>query len=104
MSIDPEMPNGTGLENPYGQTYERARSEVLSKFRICQFCGQDPSSEAHHWRYHIHEKDTTANDLVAVCRFCHNIITEYRKFRMSGGDRWQFKHIFSEAIHKCFTE
>ena len=96
--------NGIGLENPYGKTYERVRVEVLSKFKTCQFCGQEQATEAHHWRYHIQEKDTTVDDLVAVCRFCHTIITEYRKFRMYGGDRWEFKKLFMEAIQTCFIE
>lgn len=93
------------LQNPYGKTYKKVRAEVLSKFRTCQFCGLDEATESHHWRYHVQEKDTTADDLVAVCRFCHSIITEYKRFRISGGDRWQFKHTFTEAINTlCYIE
>ena len=86
------------LQNPYGRAYQKARRKVLSRHRKCRICGDLPASEAHHSWYHINESDTTEDDLVAVCSYCHIVITMMRKFFISGGDRSQFKKNLKEAM------
>ena len=69
-------------ENP---VYLRARSLAFDRSSgWCQFCGIRKAEEAHHWRGYRSgrykaEEATTADELIALCGFCHGIATAIRK-------------------------
>ena len=83
--------------------YLRARAEAFARSRgICQGCGQQPAVQAHHWALHYPPAPaTTADDLIALCAFCHCLATTIRRFTRAGGSRHQFLALLSEALAKC---
>ena len=72
----------------YGHPVHRAaRAGAFTRSGgLCQFCGQRPAVEGHHWamRYPP-EADMTANDLVALCSPCHDIATTLRRLERQSG-------------------
>ena len=80
--------------------YLAARDEAFARSDgICQFCGQKPAVEAHHWaeRYPP-ESETTADDLTALCGLCHEMATTKRRFVRLGGDDYGFMAAFKTTI------
>ena len=80
-------------------TYELARIQAtLRSHGRCQFCGSRMWEETHHWaREYPSDKDTTGNDLTAVCKPCHDIASELRRYLGKGGDVLQLLAAFGEA-------
>ena len=88
----------------YGGQYPSARKEAIARSGgTCQFCGQAPVNEAHHWAdlEYPPGAEVTGDDLTALCINCHDIATSYRRFTRAGGDRWKFKHIFKNAMKEA---
>ena len=62
-----------------------ARKEAFARSEeCCQFCGLREATEAHHWRGYAggtykSEVETTADELIALCKKCHNLATEIRQ-------------------------
>ena len=73
------------------QQYRAARAEALDRSNgLCQFCGQRPATEAHHWAMdYPAEEETIAGDLTALCNVCHTTATTIRRLRGVGWDHWQ---------------
>ena len=71
--------------------YRTARAEALERSNgLCQFCGQRPATETHHWATdYPAEQETTASDLTALCNTCHTTATTIRRLRGSGWEHWQ---------------
>ena len=82
-----------------------ARAGALARSGgVCQFCGQRPAVEGHHWAEHYpQEEDMTVNDLTALCGPCHSLATSLRRYSRWGGNIWTFKTIFRKVIDQCFT-
>ena len=83
--------------------YLEAREKAFDRSGgLCQFCGQQPAGEAHHWaqKYPPAHK-TTADDLTALCVDCHFVATTLRRFTRAGGSRHQLCALLSEAIDQC---
>ena len=61
----------------YGPGFCRARAGAFRRSAgWCQLCGLLPAEEAHHWAWRYPADDKiTANDLTALCRRCHWIVT-----------------------------
>ena len=79
-------------------TPRRARTECLRRSNhICQGCGSEPATEAHHWTYPI-EEETTANHLTGFCQDCHDIITWFIWFVSFGGSRELFRELFPALL------
>ena len=70
-------------------SYNRvARKEAFDRSNgVCQFCGLAPASEAHHHAYpkYPREKDLSADDLVALCKPCHQTATYIRRVHTHHG-------------------
>lgn len=82
--------------------YLAAREEALGRSGgVCQFCGQKPAAETHHWaeRYPP-EVETTAADLTALCNLCHEMATTMRRFVRAGGDYHSFMAELAATIDK----
>lgn len=83
--------------------YLAARAEAfLRSGGVCQFCGQEPAAEAHHW--HIAYKkaaDTTGGDLTALCVGCHDLVTMLRLYLVQRAGK---KAAFLAAIEKFIGE
>ncbi len=79
--------------------YEIARIQaILRSHGRCQFCGSRMRDETHHWaREYPPEEDTTGNDLIALCKPCHDIATELRRYFGKGGDIPRLLAAFSEG-------
>ena len=91
-------------QNP---SYLSARSEAMGRSGgICQFCGTRPASETHHWRFgrYLAEEETTADELTALCRVCHQIATALRRHTRYGGSIWDFHEFFEEVLSRCDIE
>ena len=74
----------------YGPGYRRARrAAFLRSGGMCQFCGLVRAEEAHHWalRYPP-DAEVTADDLTALCRFCHRLATFRRLFGRAQSGSW----------------
>ena len=80
--------------------YRQARLGALARSGdVCQFCGQYPADETHHWaRNYPSEKDTTPDDLTALCRVCHSTATALRQFIREGGDIFGFTAKLDAAL------
>ena len=93
-------PPGFNYRHP---VYLRVRGEAFARSRgICQVCGQKPAVQAHHWALQYPPAHaTTADDLIALCAFCHCLATTIRRFTRAGGSRHQFIALLSEALAKC---
>ena len=78
---------------------DRARDEAhLRSNGWCQLCGWRKSKQAHHWALiYPSEEDLTANDLTALCKECHDIATELRRYHRTGADTAKALAVFSEA-------
>lgn len=80
--------------------YWAARAEALARSGgVCQFCGQKPAAETHHWaeRYPP-AAETTAADLTALCLWCHEMATTLRRFVRAGGDYPSFMAALKTAV------
>lgn len=79
--------------------YRAARTEALARSKgQCQFCGERPAAEAHHWATdYPSEEEMTADDLTGLCLFCHTMATTIRRFR---GDPWELLERFREQQRK----
>ena len=83
--------------------YLEAREKAFDRSGgLCQVCGQQPATEAHHWAHQYPPAHkTTAGDLTALCADCHFVATTLRRFTRAGGSRHQFRAILSEVIAQC---
>ena len=100
MPDDSSSHSGFNNRHP---VYLKAREQAFAPSGgLCQVCGQQPATEAHHWaqKYPPAHK-TTAGDLTALCADCHFIATTLRRFTRAGGSRHQFRAILSEVIAQC---
>ena len=61
----------------YGPGFRRARRAAFQRSDgMCQLCGLFPAEEAHHWAWRYPaDADITADDLTALCRPCHWVVT-----------------------------
>ena len=84
-------------------TYIAARAESFSRSGgICQSCGRRAATEAHHWALtYPPAEDTTANDLTALCKSCHWLITSARRYERHGGSVWGILPAFEGALESC---
>lgn len=82
------------------EVYLRAKAEAFARSGlVCQFCGQGPAEEAHHWQQiYDKEEETTANHLTALCVPCHALAGLLRRFVVRGGNRLDFDRIFRKAL------
>lgn len=71
----------------YGDGYRSAREEAFARSEgVCQGCGLVDCDEAHHWATKYHPDCVThPNDLTALCKDCHALVTQYRRQLMSWG-------------------
>lgn len=89
--------------------YLAARAEALLRDKgICVFCGESDAKETHHRALkYPPENETTADDLVSLCRVCHEAVTNYRRFRRYGGDKWLWASaaagLTEELLKQCST-
>ena len=63
--------------------HREARAEAFARSGgLCQLCGMQPAIEGHHWEFWNYkpEKETTGDDLTALCAVCHEIATTIRRF------------------------
>ena len=69
--------------------YRTARTQSFQRSDgLCQYCGQVPATEAHHWRMQYKPaSETTPDELTALCSLCHELATSLRRFR---GNRFEF--------------
>ena len=86
IPIPPSSSSHTGF-NYEDPVYLRARDEAFARSNgACQFCGQQPALEAHHWAVDYPPAyKTKANDLMALCADCHFVATTLRRFTRAGG-------------------
>ena len=70
----------------YDGNYKKARSSAfLRSGGVCQFCGYENATDAHHWaRKYPDGIDCASDDLVALCWPCHQIATTIRRYRRRG--------------------
>ncbi len=80
-------------------TYEIARIQAtLRSHGRCQSCGSRMWDQTHHWaREYPPEEDTVGNDLIALCKPCHDIATELRRYFGKGGDVPRLLDVFGEG-------
>ena len=60
-----------------------ARAKAFSRSGgVCQFCGNKPATQAHHWRQplYLEEELTTPDELIALCGDCHAVATQRRQW------------------------
>ena len=58
-------------------TYRAARALAFARSNgLCQFCGLTQAEDSHHWARGAYKKpeNTTADDLIALCRMCHKLV------------------------------
>ena len=84
-------------------TYIAARAESFARSGVvCQSCGRRAAVEAHHWALtYPPAEDTTANDLTALCKPCHWLITSARRYERHGGSVWGILPAFEGALESC---
>ena len=75
-------------------TPRRARDKCFRRSdNTCQGCGDEHATEAHHWTYPP-EEETTADHLIGLCRYCHDLITWSGWYVSCGGSREFLCEIF----------
>ena len=87
-------------EDVYGGNYPFAKKDALERSNhICQFCGLDKATHAHHWAYFEYPsgEEVTEDDLTALCEPCHDLATGLRSAIMRRGKN-------SKKIYKQLTE
>lgn len=69
--------------------YRASRAQAFERSDgLCQYCGQFPATEAHHWRMQYKPpSETTPDELTALCSLCHELATSMRRFK---GNRFEF--------------
>ena len=79
---------------------ERARAEAHARSNgTCQLCGWEKSRHAHHWALRYpDEVDMVGDDLTALCRSCHEMATELRRYMAKGVDTSRALTAFREAL------
>ena len=85
----------------YGDpAFQSAAPKAKSRSRWhCQECGRQLPLEAHHWSLTYPPADrTTADDLTALCRACHDAATEKRVYLAAGGCPERLRGTQSEDI------
>ena len=68
-------------KDAYGGNYPSAKKDALERSdHICQFCGLEKATHAHHWAYFEYPsgKEVTEDDLTALCEPCHDLATGLR--------------------------
>ena len=90
----------------YGPNYHKARREAFARSDgQCQFCGIYPIVDSHHWALvYPSDSEVTPDDLTGLCRICHTVATELRRFHRAGGTIFNFKKALLEALERCATE
>jgi len=58
------------------EEWQLVRSEALARCdAVCAICGyRDLSNDAHHFHYPKNFKETSVNDLIILCRTCHELV------------------------------
>ena len=65
----------------------------------CQICGREAALEAHHWgRPYPPAEETTADDLTALCVYCHIMADLTRFFEDAGGSPAALCGALSETV------
>ena len=75
-------PQSKSRDRFYGNGYRKARRRAFARSEgVCQACGLHAAEEAHHWAAGSYPTDDEVgkNDLVALCRACHEIVTTVRR-------------------------
>ena len=83
-----------------------AEATKLRSERVCQFCGLYEAEEAHHWRGYLGgdykpEEETTPDELIGLCRKCHDIATAIRKRHK---ELWNKEKTLKEEIKELEEE
>jgi len=81
--------------------YWIARRQAFSRSEgLCQSCGVQRAEEAHHWAFTNYPSgdQVTGNDLIAVCKTCHYMITALRRLIRTCIDRSQLEDELELAI------
>ncbi len=79
---------------------EGARAEAHARSNgTCQLCGWEKSKHAHHWALRYpDEEDLVGDDLTALCKWCHEMATELRRYMGKGVDTARALAAFGEAL------
>ncbi|MCY4375540.1 MAG: HNH endonuclease [Spirochaetaceae bacterium] len=98
----PNLPHSVHL-SPFDYAdpaFQNAAPEAKSRSRgHCQECGRKLPLEAHHWALvYPPAGKTTADDLTALCRDCHDGASEKRVYLAAGGSPERLRAAQSEAI------
>ena len=81
--------------------YWKARQQAFSRSEgWCQSCGLQRAEEAHHWAFAKYPSgdQVTGNDLIAVCKTCHHVITALRRLIRTCIDRNHIEDEFELMI------
>ena len=92
--------------DPYGGNFKLARAQAFDRSGgTCQLCGTAQATDAHHWALDDYPsgEDVTADDLVALCRICHEVATTLRRTLRAGGNRFEIVHNITRSIASCST-
>ena len=87
----------------YGVGYRKARAESFKRSGgICQFCGNVPAVEAHHWaEKYPSDEEISGDNLTALCLQCHEIATTFRRTVRMGGNRFVIINTIIRSISEC---
>ena len=80
--------------------YQAAREKVLAQANgCCPFCFRKVPLEAHHRTApYPPAHETTADDLMAICRDCHDLAHLFSFFLSTGGSPEDFRAAVSELV------
>ena len=87
--------------DPYGGNFKLARAQAFDRSGgTCQLCGTAQATDAHHWAFDDYPsgEDVTADDLVALCKMCHEVATTLRRTLRAGGNRFEIVHNITRSI------
>ena len=84
--------------------YRVARARALARSgNLCQLCGRRAATEAHHWAIEYpREEDTTPDDLIALCSYCHEVATLLRRADREGVGTFAVLAIFKNSIREAY--
>ena len=87
---------------PYDGNYKRAKTQAFARSSgVCQMCGGFSAVSAHHWGLEYPSgAEVTSDDLTALCSICHEIATEMRRFKRTGGDPFKLLSIVKKKLEE----
>ena len=89
-----------GKQASYGKGFRVARAEALSRSGgVCQFCGQRPATDGHHWaEEYPPDSEISGDDLTGLCAICHTVATKMRRHVRAGGSIFDFVRALTKAM------